>query len=398
MSKIIITFIIIILFSCEFDTNNSSDIVINSKIQVVDSVSFKTGMSVRGKHSGTFIDKNNDRELFYFSNVLTSKSLKIYTRNGDLINEIQLDTVLTKCKAIQGLSIISLDTIVILSQYTNKLFFLNKEGLIFKRLYLDEIIQKGSDDSFEFFTSVTGAFILNDSTFVFKAYWIRNNNEDLSNLSHFEHLEIYMKTYWTKPNLLIVNNVFNEPTFVLKYNIYPHIIEEVDSSSFFGELAYYNFAANNILSWSTFSNKLLFLDSKTNILKKVEINSSEFEINMPYEKLTRENVDGLNDALNDNKRSSTLLSCVFYSKNEKIYYIKIRKEVPSNWFDENNYRPWLLLVYDENFNKLDEISFDKKETSGMVLMSEQGLMIEEKQEIKDFKNQEIKFKVYNYEK
>ena len=386
------------LFACNTDINTQAAEQ-NSNLVLTDSLSFKTGMTIRRRYAGLFLETKTKAELFYCFNTTTTRKLKFFDINTELIEEIQLDSVLINCKAIDGINIISLDTIVVLSQYTNKLFFLNRKGNIIKQLNLDDIIQKNSDDYYEFSSSINGPFVLNDSTFVLHATHVKSTSVDNSHLTHFELLEKVCKNYWKKPNLVTLNHVFDKkPSFIFKYNIYPHIFRKTDSTAFLGELFWYNFNKNNIISWSTHSNKILLLNSRANVLSINTIESNKSKIGDPYFRITKENHSRFNDILNDHEKTSSVISNVLYDSERKIYYIKVLNEVTLKWFNENNYRPWSLLVYDEEFNKLDEIPFEDKKYSGMMKISNRGLMIEVKNEFTDYKNQAVNFEIYNYEK
>ena len=388
------------LFSCDSD-NKSTSTIPSSKLILSDSIRFKTGMITNGNYAGTLSSsKNQHDELFYFCNKNTSKKISFFNDKSELIDEVQLDSVLSRCFRIDGLDIISLDSIVILSSYSNNLFFIDRQGSVFKQISLDGLILKNLNDRFTFRSSRSdGRFVLNDSTIVLTATWEENTKIDFSKLSHNELMKEVIKSSWKTPNLVIIHNIFSEkPTIDFNFNIHRQVFNQFDSLAFLNFTNWYNFTNNNIIIWSFFSDEVILMDSKTNILKKESIKSSKYKIGAKYFRINQQGPEKLQAMVNNLGKSSTFISNVLYDTQRKIYYIRILHKIPLDWFETNYYRPWSLLVYDENFNKLEEIPFEDKKYSGMMKLSNLGLMIETKKEMTDYKNQEATFEIYNYEK
>lgn len=401
MKKTLFFLLVSLLFSCSLDTSKSS-IQQSSRLMLTDSLSFKTRMAVRHQHSGTYFNEKTKEELFYFSNIASTKTIKFFNKDSILVDTVQLNSVLMQSNihTIDAIDIISLDTILILSQNSNTLFFIDRQGAVFKELSLDELFQKNSDDIYSFRAPVSGTILLNDSTVVLQANWDRNKSENTSELSRLEYLKHYVKSYWTKPSLLVINQIFDEnPNFIFKYSIFPQVIDEIDSTAFLGEFSRYDFGNNQIISWTSYSDKIVLLDSASNVLSVNPIKSSKSEIGDQYFNINKENVDNFEEVLREHERTSSRIGNVIYDSNRNIYYIKVSDKRTLEWFNKNKYRQWSLLVYDEEFNKLEEISFDKKKYgNGMFKLSKLGLMIEVKKEITDYKNQTLDFEIYNYEK
>ncbi len=96
--------------------------------------SFAVGHRVSHKHAGMFISQNI--EYFYFGDVTTNKKISVFSNQGVKLYDIPLQSVLKRAK-IDDFSVISADTVIVLSEHTNHLYFINRFGLIWKEVDLN---------------------------------------------------------------------------------------------------------------------------------------------------------------------------------------------------------------------------------------------------------------------
>ena len=392
--KTIYLLLIIIIFSCRSTEKPSSNLL------KTNTISFNTGMSVRSKNIGTYYSKTAKQEFIYFGNVETSKKIKIFSLDSKLRHSIQLDTVLKQCKKIDDFNIVSKDTIIILSQYSNMLYFINVKGEIWKKQNLNLQINTPNNDFYEFCSSYTvGQTILNDTTIILSSDW-RNSFNDTIKRNNIEEVKYFYQNIWNTPKLLKIDNIYNDSlSYILAYNQYKVLFPK-DSNYIFTQLPLYTLINDKIYSFCDYSNKITIIKPNDLTIENfIEIElKNKFKIGRNKIESNKENIIDLQNIINVDTKEKSSIRRICYSQKQNLFFIKVLSKITYENFMKTKYRPWVLNVYDSEFKKLDEITFNEKSQSGIFMNSSLGLMIQDKKEIKDYSNQKITFDIYEYKK
>ena len=108
-----------------------------------------------------FNDKKSQKEYLYFGDCTTAKKIRFFTFEGDTIKTISLKSVTNDGEEIDDISVISLDTILALTLYTNKIYCIDGKGHCIKKIYIDSLLPKDSY-KYEFHSSIYKDFYENE--------------------------------------------------------------------------------------------------------------------------------------------------------------------------------------------------------------------------------------------
>ncbi len=375
---------VLYFFSCSNPENDNN--IKSNHLEFVRNYEFKVGMSIRRKHSGIYYDKEEKQEYMYFGNVVTDKVIKLFSFENGLVRKIPLDKV-TNEENIEDFSIISLDTIIVLSQYTNKLFFINREGDIWKKIALDSLIIHPTKDYYEFSTSPYSEINIDNSRIILGADW-REKDQKPDYKTQLEEIKDFYYNLWKSDRYLRINidaNGINDYRFGC--SLYNTFFPD-DSIVDFIELDNYYIANNDIFVWSDYSNKIMILNSDSLTIKKtIKIESKLSPIGANLIPINEKTVTKLQELTLKNARTSGIITRIFYDSHNNIYYFVMLKQISYDFFEKYKYRPSILMIFDKEFNKIEEFNITRDQ-KGFIFSSNKGLLLNK---IDDSKSENIKY-------
>ena len=178
---------------------------LDAQLKLTDSVEFKTGFAFHHKPSGKFYSKELGEQCYYFGDLSTTKRIKGFNSKGKELFSIPLNKIFWLGEGIDDVDIWSLDTILVLSQYTNKLYFLNHQGEIWKKLDLNEQLQTDSLWRYELSSSYYSKMFFNRNSLVLSL------NSGLSSKGNeLYDEEQFTNQYWRMPQLVSIQELFSD--------------------------------------------------------------------------------------------------------------------------------------------------------------------------------------------
>jgi len=393
---IFIVLITLFFISCSNIENKNA--LKSNHLDYVQDYIFNIGMSVRRKHLGIYFDKQKKQEYIYFGNVVTDKVIKIFSFSNELKWEIPLDKVLKETE-IEDFSIISLDTIIVLSQYTNKIFFIDNKGDVWKKVALDTIINHPVDSQYEFFTSSYSKININNSNIILGVDWRKKDFDKGDDFKgYINWIKGFYYNVWNSDNYIRINiNDFYDYKFGCKLykTLFPY-----DSIKGFVELYNYSLFNNEIYVHSDYSNKIIILNSDSLfITKTLTIKSKQSAIGAHLTPINEETLPKFQDLILKNARSSGIIVRIFFNPDDEIYYIVILKQISYDFYKKNKYRPKILMLYDKKFHKIEEINLPR-DKSGFILSTNKGLLINRtivnESDNMNYFDQKLIFSLYKY--
>jgi len=361
------------------------------QVTVVQTFEFKTGLiDLHFRYVGLYEQDGN--EYLYF--VDKEKDIKIFDFQENLFDSIPLRNIIydfaTKRDKLQGgVQFAGKDSIIFNSNYKNYIGLINHKGDILKTVCIDTILHDSlknlNEHYFSYFPSVHN--FSNDLLF-----HIHTNNNSSENKGlkppTLEFYEDFFTTFYNTPYLLKVKNIFNnnpEYDFLIRnhykqINPVPYFI--IGGGSAFKVI-------NNDIFILCLEKSLIFRYYGENY-EKLQI----IEIKSDFTKID-EYIPTVKDAFSDiattrkgietyqnitNLRGN--IQNIFYSKNK--YYVLVGHTLKTieefNQY-EYDYRPFSVIVLDENFKKLKEYPFaaDIYKYRNAVMTSK-GLVIQRKEQ------------------
>ncbi len=356
MKNFIIILLSILVISCNLNKKEKK-----SHLVPVEEVSFNTSLSYLPNDSGCFIDSNDGREYFYFCNQATESRIDIFDANGNFIDTINIKKVLNKIGKPISLTVISMDTILMSTFYTNRLVAINSNGKIWYDLDIDSILPKKFKGKDEFWALPQTSFSCNRRSLYYKVLPRHNaflseetfNNKDIS-----ENNLMYCKICYNYPYFFKLTNYLSDTiSFEFGLNdIYPQICKE---NSQFSEYPKYSYINDKIIFYSTFSDRLFVINSNNfKIEKEVTLHSKFTNIGTRAVELSKDSMFiQMEASRNAMKKAGRIINVLH---NNYYYYVIIKfQDFQSTKHNKNKYLSFFsVIVLNNDFTVIDEILLD----------------------------------------
>ncbi len=263
MKNLFLILILCFIYSCQHDNKDYEKIkLINNKKHSFDT-GFKNYIAPR-----TYVFNN---ELFVvYSDFVTFKKLVLHKYNSTEKIEIPVNEIIDKNEKILSFDILNLDSILILTGYTNHLYLINKLGEIQKMIDFNPFLNKFYNPKYSFeMSGVSESFMINDTTLIVSL-------SPYFDVEKFEMVSYYETIYKDSiPYLFKVDNIFSDSissSFGL-YNFYDRFSDKED---FVGELKTICFSNDNIVVKTHYSDTIYFIDKYSLQIKNMVKISSKY--------------------------------------------------------------------------------------------------------------------------
>jgi hypothetical protein len=388
-----------IFCSCFFTSCNENKKTYAPTIKAVKEISFTTGHISPHKFSGVYFDKSTGTEYFYFGDPITKKCIDILSYEGEIKWHIPLNVVTNDGESLEDYSIVHPDTVMVLSEQTNKLYFLDSKGECWKKITIDTIVKPKNGDQFNYYSSMFQDFYFNNNL-VLCNDWRGNKNETFP-------LKIVSKSrFWN-------NHSTNAPYFLKLSNIYSKeikwdylsvgLLKKVTiPNGFVFDVNQYGHSEDRFFYFSIHSNKIFELDTSSfNVKKEYLIKSKYTELGFPCIEINDSTIQDIGEKSNRLYQTKGYINRLMYDKYRKQFYVIVyhettEKEEKKRGKGASN---WSFMIYDEQFNQLNEIFFDYgKYIPGFVMVCKEGVLISTNtNERKDYDKNISRFMLFKVE-
>lgn len=396
MNKILLSISLILLISCDSDQSHKTKLKITSQQKVTFDVGFPCNQR--------FIDvfNVNNEEHYYFCDVTTHKKIQIFSSDYKLKYTIPLNEVLKECNNINNVGLIHPDTVLVLSQYTNMLFWINSKGECYNKVWMDTITNAESDDYFQLGTSVYQSFVIDNKTLLFSLDWYR----DLRNPVARKVGNDYIKYYYNRKNkaanflkVKIDGTKIKAATYGLE-GFYHSVVNKKEDMAI-PELPYENFGNGKVFKTTFGSNKVFIIDTANlEIVKQLPVQADSTSIGTdPFD--LKSGIHNMKEWIRKSGRFNGGINRVLYDQFNQLYYIFVFPQVPESTPDGMNgdSRKWYFLVYDTSFNKIGEVPFSKEFNGSNTIITSKGILIGKHDEyVKDYDPKKAVFELFTISK
>jgi len=378
-----------ILWSCSSDENN---------IIKKNSLTFKTGFEASYRFSGIFIEKSNKTEYLYFADPITAKCLKTFKLNGTLIDSVPFANALNFIGEVNGISVISRDTIILNSQITNLLVLINSKGQCIKKIYMDSLVNRNKKgDYFELSSSFLDKKTIGNSI-LFRAEWRYNHNES-EPTDVIENLLFFNKKQYNSPYFCKIN--FNDKTTPVMFGLSNFYLNFTSSSSdYCNDVPLYTCVNNHLFLHTIYSNELFVINEKNlHIEKKIPITSRYTKIGATSFPINVSNIHKLQVIHDSIQSTSGRLFNFFYNTNNNKYYVFIYHAVAASLEKTIGYKklPYSILSMDSSFSDFKEYNIESNTYFGAFsIMTSQGLIINTPSNNRNENNEYTRFTKFEF--
>lgn len=365
-SSILLFFLILFYWRCTNDKNKGT---------ILDTIVFKENSKACFVNS--YYDNILKQDVVYFCGRGVKKELKFFNLKGKLLKIISLKNVLKKIDEIGGVSVISLDTIVINSNYSNQVLLLNSEGEVWKEIDASSKLIDKDSNQYEIMASLDANNKSIDN-FIYACYW-QSNIEDKKlkrePRGNLDYLTYFYKNYQTSPHIISLSNLLDSNVKIdyHLHNFYKQISKE---TRIFAEPPFYTVQNQSIFVYSIYSD-YLFHYSKTNfsLQNKIKISSDFTKIGTSLMKLNETNLqNGQDSATYKINYEGRIIKLMYYTARNQ-YYCLIKHQ-QFNQTLASSLKSFSLLIYNSNFIKLKEYAFENTNYDyNNALLTTKGLLL-----------------------
>jgi len=304
---------------------------------------FETDFVPSNKFSGVYKNESTGKEYIYLGNGKTEKSVSFFSLNGEFVKTINFRQA-TEFQDLNDISIWSLDTILVLSKLNNSVLFINSNGKCIHEINLEDL----TTDPLEFESSWNSDFLYKQNLY-FHVY------PDFSNLktTSESQLEYYNKSRFFPYILKVENLIDSESTATLLID------------SFYANFIPLNYMKDDIPLYSLSNDKINIISLIPDTLYCYDLNGKIYkkcfveyeEKTMPHNRLfenTKNNRIKAQDHTLWQTRNASFLSKIIEANKTGFKYLFAYHKFEGNEEDCWDKRNWSWLVYNEDFNKLQE--------------------------------------------
>ena len=328
-------------------------------------------------YGDVYYDKSLKKDIVYFSNATTQHNIKFFNTAGELLQLVPLDSAIKNLDNIARVTIVSHDTIVINSNYTNELLIIDFTGRVMEKQKLASQLIDESGNQFEFTESVypTGQTL---STLIYNCNWRANLNDVVNELvpnDAFAYLKYFNEHCYASPYFVTISNVFSDRPKI-KYELYGIYQQICNEPSIFAEPKFYCFLDDRVFFYSMYSNKIFFVNAHNfKIERSVSIVSKKTKIGTSLLRLNYETSMSLQDSVTLKIKTSGGIVRILYNEGKREYYCIVRHASSVESYDKNQI-PFSILLYTKDFVLKDEYVFDNFSFNCMYsLMTKDGLLL-----------------------
>ncbi|MDD3741104.1 MAG: hypothetical protein PHH30_07670 [Bacteroidales bacterium] len=328
--------------------------------------------------SGTFIESKDGKEYFYFCNQTTERELKIFSASGDFVSTVSLKNLMRTIIEPFTISVVSEDTIIFNTFYTNEIVAINKQDDVWFYVKIDELLPDSLSNKYEFWSNAH-KWGMKSNLFVLKS-WPTYNLIDDKNLDYAERTLMYYKCLYNSPHFLIITDLFSANA-KLRMGVDDLYTDICNEDCLFDEIPCYRLFNGILIFFSEYSDNLFIIDiDKMIIDKNIQIKSNYTKVGNDAIKIDKNNLKLQMDYQNDERIKKGRISNLFFDVKANKYLVLVTHTKYNADFLKHSYIPkyFSIIVLDRNFNQLGEILFDSNKYNPIsAIMTDSGIAFEE---------------------
>lgn len=368
---------------------------LSEKVEKIDEITFNVGFSTLSKYTGILSKDTNFGELIYFADPVTNKIIKFFTLRGELVDSIPLNEALKYIHEIDGIAILSKDTIIINSQYTNQIVAINSKGNVWYNIEFGQI-NDTTHNVYEIYSSAMSNFLKNSNLLIYNCSFRSNTNDKLLGLepsTQIDYLKYYYNKSYDSPYFVKITNFFTQKP-KMEFFLPKTFEKKTDSAMIFVEPAFYKVENNFIYLFSTYSDNIYIVNTKNfSVEKKIKISSNYTNVGVKPLPINENNINSMQEIINENAKLKGHINRCFYNSIEKKHYVVVFHELISQTqkLKQGLFRPFSVIVFNELFIKENEYIFSEDlYKGGYSILTSHGLMFQKK----NTNNEKVTYSVF----
>lgn len=376
------------MISCHFKSDPSPTILKELTFPIRPELTF----------SQLYFGKEFNHDVFCFFKTEGEKSLELFDNHANLLKSIPLSDAIKYLSNIGGICMLSLDTIIINSNYTNQIVVINSTGKIWKHLNLESKLVDSLGNQYEL-SGAACSVNQKSNQLLYRANWRSNVNDELNATvprNRVEHCLYFNQHVQTTPYFLSLTRFFSDSVNVqFKFNgFYTKIEKEIKE---FGEIPSHFLIGESAYITSMYSNKIFKVNRTTFKLEKIiDIQSKHTSIGAKPLTIKKEYLDHSQDSITYICKSAGRIEQFLYHADKSCYYVVVRHNATVSDYDKRKIC-FSIIVLNKALEQTHEYVFDdfKYIGYGTLLTSEGLLLLKNDTTKKLIKDDKITFSLVN---
>ena len=356
------------LLSC----GNSQNEVPLREHAVLDSIHVTTGFPIMTRHSGVIRDPESGDEILYFGDPVTANALRFFDIAGDTLFTVQLDSVTPRVGAVNGISVHTLDSILISGPHNNRLAWIDRSGKVLSAWDVSKALITNKGDIFWMYPSNLRSCVF-DTFALFAIEWRENQHWELPDyrVNYLDYVTIFR------------TNTQAQPHFV-RFGLNPDVRYDPE----YGVPAFYNrfckgpsrtslalcytLIGGHILLTSEHSDTLYVIDPVSlDIERTVPLHSRVSAVHIPPPLYTPEEAANKTNMVEKRWLTGGAVQNISYDAASNQYLVVAYHQVPLETGEDRNgaNRSFSVLAFDTVFGPTAEYVFDDIKYDGRELLS-----------------------------
>lgn len=311
------------------------------------------------------------QEILSFADLVTAKKITFHSMDSKTSWSVDLKGLMksTKERFIDYFPV-STDSIVLLSGGTNRIYLVNRKADILTKIDQSNLLLEGME---------FGPPVYFEKNQVYYAM----HHYPLTELNTKNDLKVWDAEYLRKPIIAKTPvNFHGEAPVQFGEKLLSRFNKD---NALPAEGTYFYLNQSTMYYYSSYNDTLYSLTENRNIpLLKIKSRIGKIHVTVS----TREQYNRNTDCINEHFLKQSCISDVLHDNHRNLVYVIVRKPKVGDYF------PFNLLVYDQNFKKLDEIEFDGKKQNPRGFISKKGLYLQRKS---DENSKQKSFDLFVYE-
>ncbi|MCP1994990.1 hypothetical protein [Flavobacterium sp. HSC-61S13] len=319
------------------------------------SVVFDIGFVNQGKFSGILYDSESKENLFYFADPISDRIIKFYDNRGNLNDSVSLVAAVAEIQVVDGISVISKDSIVLLNKRANQLQVLDRGGNTWYRLDLNQF-SFDTGAIYHFSSSISGNFVLEGNSLLLHPIWYGNPQDIKENKvprEGYESAKYYYTHFVHSPHLIKIEDVFS-PSPKAIYGLDDFYWNMENKVAAYIDGCFSTYKKGKVFVFSCFSPNLFCVNPiNLQIIEEIRIVEDAQAVALPAP--LAQTIDS--DVLNFELQHKSIVGDFGYSSKNKKYILIQTIDISKN--KEKDYRPFKVSVLDEKFKIEKVVVFDE---------------------------------------
>ena len=354
---------------------------------------FETEFIPSPTFSGLYKDRKTGQQYIYLANGTTDKKVSFFTLNGKYVKSIDFSNA-TETYSLDDISIWSLDTILALCMGKGIVLAINDRGHGILQFDVKRLLPDSSPGTY-MMSSTDDDFLYQKDIYLYRGHKSPVNPQK----TYRHHLIKSNNLRRNLPYFIKVENIFSKNpnlTFLVDSfyaNFIPknHDIGDLPSYSFFDScIQIISFEIDCLFVYDLEGNHIAttYLDYQN----KVDQSLKEFKFTEGYENSMAQHTKW-------STINASIAAKVYFDNEKQRYYVVALHAYEGPDEDSFSTRSWSMLVYDKNFNPIDEIIVtDPEIRSGVLYLTSKGWYARKnKKYIENYDPHKTYFDIYTIE-